>query len=252
VNVDLIYGLPRQTMRSFAQTLQTLIELHPDRIALYGYAHLPERFKPQRRINAAELPPASEKVQMMRLAVSTLTASGYRYIGMDHFALPTDALAVAQRRGLLNRNFMGYTTQPDGDIVGIGVSAIGRVGACYTQNHRAIEDWRDCIDAGTLPVARGYELSRDDLIRRAVIMGIMCHGEVSFEALHASFLVEPRLLLHEEIGQLKELQDLGLVGIDDDSIRVTEQGRYFLRPIAMVFDRYLRNKLKRASYSKVL
>ncbi|HVL58286.1 MAG TPA: oxygen-independent coproporphyrinogen III oxidase [Burkholderiaceae bacterium] len=252
VNVDLIYGLPRQTMASFARTLRTLVELRPDRIALYGYAHLPERFKPQRRIDPSELPAASDKVGMMRLAVSTLTESGYRYIGLDHFALPTDALAIAQRRGVLNRNFMGYTTHPDADIVGLGVSAIGRIGACYSQNHRGIDDWRDNIDAGTLPVARGCELSRDDMIRRAVIMAIMCHGEVSFDALHASFLIEPRLLLHDEIGRLKEMQALGLVVIDDDSIRVTDQGRFFLRPIAMVFDRYLRDTLQRGKFSRVL
>jgi oxygen-independent coproporphyrinogen III oxidase len=258
VNVDLIYGLPKQTQQSFAQTLETLAALRPDRIALYGYAHLPERFKPQRRIHTEELPGAHEKIAMLRTAIDRLGREGYDYIGMDHFALPEDALAVAQRRGLLHRNFMGYTTQPDCDMLGLGVSSIGRVGASYAQNHRTLQEWSDAVRAGRLPVARGKELTRDDLIRRNVIMSIMCNGEVSFAALEKAWLIDPRLAFHEEIGRLQEFRDLGLLDVDTDGIRLTPQGRFFARPVAMVFDRYLRSAIARqadgkvASYSRVL
>jgi len=252
VNVDLIYGLPRQTEASFRRTLETLAALRPDRVAVYGYAHLPERFKPQRRIEAAELPSADDKLEMMRNAIQILTEHGYVYIGMDHFALPDDALAVAQRRGMLHRNFMGYTTQPDCDMLGLGVSAIGRMGPCYAQNCRTLDEYCDAVRAGRLPIARGCELTRDDMLRRSAIMSIMCSGEVSFAALENSYLVDPKLAFAEELGRLREFQDLGLVRVDADGIAVTQQGRFFVRPIAMVFDRYLRSALQRASYSRVL
>jgi oxygen-independent coproporphyrinogen-3 oxidase len=252
VNVDLIYGLPRQSETSFRRTLETLAELRPDRVAVYGYAHLPERFKPQRRIRNEELPSAHDKLAMMRLAIDLLVERGYVYIGMDHFALPDDALAVAQRRGMLNRNFMGYTTQPDCDMLGLGVSAIGRMGPCYAQNHRTLEAYCDAVRAGRLPIARGCELTRDDMLRRRTIMSIMCSGEVSFAALENSFLVDPKLAFHDELGRLREFQDMGLVQVDEEGIQVTPQGRFFVRPIAMVFDRYLRSGLKQATYSRVL
>ena len=252
VNVDLIYGLPKQSQASFRRTLETLCTLRPDRVAVYGYAHLPERFKPQRRIHDAELPSAQVKLSMMRMAIQTLTEHGYVYIGMDHFALPDDALAVAQRRGVLHRNFMGYTTQPDCDMIGLGVSAIGRMGPCYAQNSRTLDDYSDAVRAGRLPIDRGCELTRDDMLRRSAIMSIMCSGEVSFAGLETGFLVDPKLALNDEIGRLREFQDLGLVRVDQDGIAVTPAGRYFVRPIAMVFDRYLRSALQRASYSRVL
>ena len=252
VNVDLIHGLPRQSEATFRKTLETLVELRPDRVAVYGYAHLPERFKPQRRIHSVELPPARDKLAMMRMAIQMLTENGYVYIGMDHFALPDDALAVAQRRGMLHRNFMGYTTQPDCDMLGLGVSAIGRMGPSYAQNFRTLEEYSDAVRAGRLPIHRGYELSRDDMLRRSAIMSIMCSGEVSFAALETSFLIDTKLAFSEEIGRLREFQDLGLVRIDPDGIAVTAQGRFFVRAIAMVFDRYLRAQMPRGSYSRVL
>ncbi|MFM1992081.1 MAG: oxygen-independent coproporphyrinogen oxidase [Pseudomonadota bacterium] len=252
VNVDLIYGLPKQTETSFRRTLETLAALRPDRVAVYGYAHLPERFKPQRRIHVEALPSAHDKLSMMRMAIELLTERGYVYIGMDHFALPDDALAVAQRRGMLHRNFMGYTTQPDCDMLGLGVSAIGRMGPCYAQNYRTLDEYCDAVRAGRLPIHRGHELSRDDMLRRSTIMSIMCSGEVSFAALENSYLVDPKLAFSEELGRLREFQDLGLVRVDADGIAITPQGRFFVRPIAMVFDRYLRSALQRASYSRVL
>jgi oxygen-independent coproporphyrinogen-3 oxidase len=252
INVDLIYGLPKQTESSFRRTLDTLAALRPDRVAVYGYAHLPQRFKPQRRIHEADLPSAHDKLSMMRTAIQSLTEHGYVYIGMDHFALPGDALAVAQRRGMLHRNFMGYTTQPDCDMIGLGVSAIGRMGPCYAQNARTLDEYSDTVRAGRLPIVRGCELSRDDMLRRSAIMSIMCSGEVSFAALENSYLVDPKLAFSEELGRLREFQDLGLVRVDAEGITVTPQGRFFVRPIAMVFDRYLRSALQRASYSRVI
>jgi oxygen-independent coproporphyrinogen-3 oxidase len=178
INADLIYGLPKQTPESFARTVQQIGELRPDRIALYAYAHLPQRFKPQRRIDAAALPPPAQRVAMLGGAIAGFIGRGYQYIGMDHFALPNDSLAVAKRQGRLHRNFQGYSTQPDCDLVGLGVSAIGRVGASYYQNAKTLPEYYDALRQGQLPVQRGIALNRDDLVRRAVIMALMCQGRV--------------------------------------------------------------------------
>jgi len=252
VNIDLICGLPRQTLAGFDRTLQTVIALRPDRIALYGYAHLPERFKPQRRIHTADLPPPADKLEMMRSAIGALGGHGYVHIGMDHFALPDDTLAVAQRMGVLHRNFMGYTTQPDCDLIGLGVSAIGRVGPSYAQNHRTLQAWEDAVRHERLPIERGCELSRDDLVRRQVIMSLMCHGSVSWPALSRDWLIEPREVFRDELVRLQEFSAMGLVQLDDDGIRTTAAGRFFVRPMAMVFDRYLRGRLPAGQYSRVL
>lgn len=252
VNIDLICGLPRQTLAGFERTLQTVIALRPDRIALYGYAHLPERFKPQRRIHAEDLPSPSDKLEMMRLAIDALGGQGYVHIGMDHFALPDDALAVAQRMGMLHRNFMGYTTQPDCDLIGLGVSAIGRVGPSYAQNHRTLQAWEDAVRHERLPIERGCELSRDDLLRRQVIMTLMCHGTVSWPALSRDWLIDPHRAFKEELARLQEFADWGLVRLDADGMTATGPGRFFVRPMAMVFDRYLRGATPAGRYSRVL
>ncbi len=181
INIDVIYGLPRQNKASFDRTLAQVCKLRPDRIALYGYAHLPERFKPQRRIAAEELPDAKTKVEMLSRSIAALTAAGYVYIGMDHFALPEDPLAIAKRQGRLHRNFQGYSTQPDCDLVALGVSAIGRVGATYSQNAKTLEEYYDLLDQGCVPVVRGLALTRDDVLRRTVIMALMCQGHVDFQ-----------------------------------------------------------------------
>jgi oxygen-independent coproporphyrinogen-3 oxidase len=177
INVDLIYGLPMQTPESFDRTLAQIVELKPDRIALYAYAHLPERFKPQRRIITVELPSGASKVSMLSRSLSAFLDAGYVYVGMDHFALPNDALAVAKRQGRLHRNFQGYSTQPDCDLIALGVSSIGRVGATYSQNAKTLAEYYDLLDQGHLPVVRGLAVSRDDLLRRAVIMALMCQGQ---------------------------------------------------------------------------
>ena len=252
INLDLIYGLPRQTPESFARTMERVLRLRPDRIALYGYAHLPERFKPQRRIVAAELPGAASKVAMLSQSIEAFLGAGYVHIGMDHFALPDDALAVARRNGRLHRNFQGYSTQPECDLVALGVSAIGRVGATYSQNAKTLDEYCDHLDQGRLPVARGLALTRDDLVRRAVIMALMCQGEVVFESIELGWLLDFRDYFARELEQLRELADQGLVVLDDEAIQLTVQGWFFVRAIAMVFDRYLRADRDRAKFSRIL
>lgn len=252
INVDLIYGLPQQNPESFDRTLVQVIELRPDRIALYGYAHLPERFKPQRRIATVELPSAAAKVAMLSRALAALIGAGYVYVGMDHFALPTDPLAVAKRQGRLHRNFQGYSTQPDCDLIGLGVSSIGRIGATYSQNAKTLEEYYDCLDQGQFPVVRGLALSRDDLIRRSVIMALMCQGEVLYESIELAYLVDFRKYFAREIEALQDLADQGLIRLEETEIQVTAQGWFFVRAVAMVFDRYLQSDRTRARFSKII
>jgi len=252
INVDLIYGLPRQTPESFARTLAQVQQLRPDRIALYAYAHLPERFKPQRRIVPAELPGGAAKVAMLSQSLAAFLAAGYVYVGMDHFALPTDALAVAKRQGRLHRNFQGYSTQPDCDLIGLGVSAIGRIGATYSQNAKTMEEYCDHLDQGRLPVVRGLALSRDDLARRAVIMALMCQGQVLFEPIELAWLIDFKTYFAAELEQLQTLAEQGLVTLDDTGVQVTAQGWFFVRAVAMVFDRYLQADRNRAKFSRII
>ena len=252
VNVDLIYGLPRQTPESFQRTLAQVNQLRPDRIALYAYAHLPERFKPQRRILQADLPPAANKISMLSASLDAFIGAGYVYVGMDHFALPDDALAVAKRQGRLHRNFQGYSTQPDCDLIGLGVSAIGKVGATYSQNAKTLEEYCDHLDQGRLPVVRGLALTRDDVVRRAVIMALMCQGELQFESIELAHLIDFRSYFATELDTLATLQEQGLVTLQPTSITVTERGWFFVRAVAMVFDRYLQADRNRARFSRII
>ena len=252
VNVDLIYGLPLQTPESFERTLAQVNELRPDRIALYAYAHLPERFKPQRRIHAAELPAGGAKVAMLSRSLDAFTEAGYVYIGMDHFALPDDALAVAKRQGRLHRNFQGYSTQADCDLIALGVSSIGRVGATYSQNAKTMEEYCDLLDQGHLPVVRGLALSRDDLIRRAVIMALMCQGQLHFESINLAWLIDFKKYFAVELSQLEDMQAQGLVQLSDSGIQVSAMGWFFVRGVAMVFDRYVQADRNRARFSKII
>jgi oxygen-independent coproporphyrinogen-3 oxidase len=252
VNVDLIYGLPRQSPESFDRTLVQITSLRPDRVALYAYAHLPERFKPQRRIDAAELPSGAAKVAMLSRSLTALRAAGYVYVGMDHFALPEDALAVAKRQGRLHRNFQGYSTQPDCDLIGLGVSSIGRVGATYSQNAKTMDEYCDLLDQGQLPVVRGLALTRDDLVRRAVIMALMCQGQVQFESINLSYLIDFRTYFTNELQSMQSLVEQGLAVVDEAGIQVTAQGWFFVRAVAMVFDRYLQADRTRARFSKII
>ena len=252
INADLIYGLPLQSPESFDRTLAQVVELRPERIALYAYAHLPERFKPQRRIPTVEIPSGAAKVAMLARSMAAFIGAGYVYVGMDHFALPTDSLAIAKRQGRLHRNFQGYSTQPDCDLIGLGVSSIGRIGATYSQNAKTLEEYYDYLDQGRFPVVRGLALTRDDLLRRAVIMAIMCQGQVSFESIELAHLIEFRKYFAPEMEALQKLADQGMVTVDDAGIQVTEMGWFFVRAVAMVFDRYLQTDRTRAKFSKII
>ncbi len=252
LNVDLIYGLPKQTPASFARTVALVGELRPDRIALYAYAHLPQRFKPQRRIDPEQLPPPGDRVQMLGGAIQGFLGFGYTYIGMDHFALPGDTLAAAKRQGRLHRNFQGYSTQPDCDLIGLGVSAIGRMGATYSQNAKTLPEYYDAVRQGHFPVVRGLALTRDDLVRRAVIMALMCQGRVEFESIELAHLVSMREYFATELESLKPLVDMGLVELEPDAIQVTPRGWYFVRGVAMVFDRHLRADKTRERFSRII
>ena len=252
LNVDLIYGLPLQTPESFARTLAQVGELRPDRIALYAYAHLPSRFKPQRRIIAAELPAPSDKLSMLSASLDAFNDLGYVYVGMDHFALPDDALAIAKRQGRLHRNFQGYSTQPDCDLIALGVSAIGRIGATYCQNAKTLDEYYDALDQGRLPIVRGLAVTRDDLLRRAVIMALMCQGSVLYESIELGHLIDFRSYFKRELEVLAELSTHGLLTLDDAGIHVSNTGWYLVRAIAMTFDRYLQVDQDRARFSRLI
>ena len=252
INVDLIYGLPQQSPESFDRTLAQVNQLRPDRIALYAYAHLPERFKPQRRIATVELPSAGSKVSMLSRSLAAFMGAGYVYVGMDHFALPEDSLAVAKRQGRLHRNFQGYSTQPDCDLIALGVSAIGRIGASYSQNAKTLDEYYDYLDQGRFPVVRGLAVTRDDLVRRAVIMALMCQGQLQFESINLAYLVDFKSYFAAEMEALERLAEQGMVVLDDSGIQVTAQGWFFVRAVAMVFDKYLQSDRTRARFSKII
>jgi oxygen-independent coproporphyrinogen-3 oxidase len=252
VNLDLIYGLPKQTRETFARTLDKVLAIGPERIALYHYAHLPERFKPQRRISQAELPSPQEKMGIMFDAIRRLTDAGYQYIGMDHFAKSDDDLARAQNQGRLHRNFQGYSTRPDCDLIGLGVSAISKIGPTYSQNVRELEAYYDRIDNGLLPTARGILLDRDDLLRRAVIMSLMCNFVVSKAAVETAHRIEFDTYFARELAALERFADEGLVELSADRIGVTPKGKLLVRAIAMTFDRYLQHDERVRRYSKIV
>jgi oxygen-independent coproporphyrinogen-3 oxidase len=252
INADLIYGLPKQTPQSFARTVAQIGELRPDRIALYAYAHLPKRFKPQRRILSADLPDGGQRVAMLGSAIAGFLGRGYTYVGMDHFALGDDALAIAQREGRLHRNFQGYSTQPDCDLVALGVSAISRIGATYHQNAKTLPEYYASLAEARLPVVRGLTVDTDDLLRRDVIMALMCQGRVEYAAIDAAHGVTMRERFAAEISRLAPLAEAGLVEVGDDAIGVTASGWYVVRAVASVFDRYLQDDAQRERFSKMI
>jgi len=252
VSLDLIYGLPKQTLTGFKATLDKVIAANPDRLSIYNYAHMPTIFKPQRRILEEELPAPQVKLDILNLAVMTLTDAGYVYIGMDHFAKPDDELAIAQRQGRLHRNFQGYSTHSDCDLVAIGVSSIGKIGPTYSQNFRELEDYYDALDRDELPIMRGMELNSDDLVRRAIIQALMCHFELSKESFNIAYLIDFDRYFATELDELKEYEREGLLKLTPEWISVTPKGRMLIRNICMVFDKYLRTKQEHARYSKVI
>ncbi|WP_147675711.1 oxygen-independent coproporphyrinogen III oxidase [Xanthomonas massiliensis] len=252
VNVDLIYGLPRQTPAGFGRTLDTVIAARPDRLAVYGYAHLPNLFKAQRQIHEEDLPDAEGKLALLGLAVRKLSDAGYQYIGMDHFALPGEDLAVAQREGGLHRNFMGYTTHADTDLVGLGVSAISHVGDSYSQNPRDLPGWEAALAEDRIPAWRGVQLSADDLLRAELIQQLMCQGRVDLRAVAAAHGVDAERAFAAELEAVARLQRDGLADYRDGVVSTTAQGRPLLRLLAMCFDAYLRQPDEAARYSKAI
>ena len=239
VNVDLIYGLPNQTPDGFARTLDTVAQMRPDRVAVYGYAHMPHLFKPQKQLDASLLPSGETKLALLQLAIEKLTAAGYLYIGMDHFALPDDELALAQARGGLHRNFMGYTTHADSDLVGLGVSAISHIGDSFSQNPRDLPSWQAALDEGHLPVFRGMRMDADDVLRADLIQALMCSAEIPVRALERRYAIDFPAYFADAMAKLQPLEQDGLVRVEPDCISVTSRGRLLLRNIAMCFDRYL-------------
>lgn len=250
ISIDLIYGLPKQTLASITQTIAKVIAANPDRIAVYHYAHLPHLFKPQRRIAEADLPSSDTKLDMLAFCIRQLNAAGYVYIGMDHFAKPDDELAVAQRQGLLHRNFQGYSTHAESDLIACGVSAIGSVGMCYSQNAKTLDDYYDRLDQGELPIVRGYQLTMDDVLRRFIIQRLMCNFELSIRSLEQAYPIKFDAYFQLELEQLGDLQRMGLLTIDSDWVEVTLKGRLLIRNICMVFDRHLQQA--RRLYSEPL
>ena len=252
INADLIYGLPRQTVKGFSTTLERVIGLSPDRIALYGYAHVPHLFKAQRQIVVHELPDADTKLTILKTAIDKLTRAGYVYIGMDHFARPDDELAVALHERTLHRNFQGYSTRPDCDLLAFGVSAIGKVGASYVQNVKTLDQYYAALDERRLPVLRGIALDADDLLRRAIIQTLMCEFRLEYADIERKHALRFADYFAPEIAALQALAADGLVVLSPSGLVVTPRGRMLVRIVAMVFDRRLRESRAHATYSRVI
>jgi len=249
-NIDLIYGLPLQSVATFADTLDKILAVEPDRFSIFNYAHMPNRFKSQRQINDAEMPSADVKLDILQMIGQKLTAAGYVYIGMDHFAKPDDELAIAQREGKLYRNFQGYSTHSDCDLVGLGITSIGRVGDAYIQNVKELDEYDQLISQNKLPVFKGFELDADDKLRRAVITQLICHFDLSFVDIEQKFSINFADYFTQEIKVLESMQVDGLINLSVEGIQVLPPGRLLIRNICMVFDKYLAQKQQQ--FSKVI
>ncbi len=251
ISVDLIYGLPFQTVASFGRTVDEIIAQSPDRISVFNYAHLPDLFKTQRQIDASALPPPAEKLEILKTVIEQLTRAGYVYIGMDHFAKPDDELARAQQAGTLYRNFQGYSTHADCDLIGLGATSIGMVGDSYSQNLKGLEEYYARIDEGRLAVFRGVRLNADDRLRRAVITALICHFKLEFTGIERQYGIRFRDYFAVELAELADMQADKLLALSETGIRVLPPGRLLIRNICMVFDRYLREQ-KQQRFSKVI
>ena len=251
INADLIYGLPKQTLGSFSRTLDSLIRVAPDRIALYNYAHLPSRFKAQRLIVESDLPSAEERLQIFLMSMQRLLDAGYVYIGLDHFSKPDDELNQARLNKSLHRNFQGYTTRAECDLIGFGVSAISKVGTSYGQSVRTLNAYYQHLDADRLPTEKGFELNSDDVLRRQIIMTLMCSAPVEIDAINLEYGIDFNDYFAHELVRLKPYEDAGLISIDAAAIRVTAKGRLFVRASGMVFDKYL-GQPTASTYSKLI
>lgn len=252
ISTDLIYGLPLQTEESFATTLHRIIDISPDRISLFNYAHMPTLFKPQRRINEDEMPSAEIKLGILKQSIEQLTNAGYVYIGMDHFAKPDDELTIAQQQGKLYRNFQGYATHADCDLVGMGITSIGTIDNSFAQNVKTLDEYQALIGANKLAVFRGVEIDNDDLLRRAVIMQLICHFNLNFATIESKHNIDFKAYFENEIKRLAIMCDDELIEMNDQSISVTAKGRLLIRNICMIFDRYLTDAHSKQRFSKAI
>jgi oxygen-independent coproporphyrinogen-3 oxidase len=252
INMDLIYGLPHQSWSTFSYTLDSIIDLNPERLSVFNYAHMPHLFKVQKQLDESTLPSPEEKLLIMERMTEKLLDAGYVYIGMDHFAKPEDELVVAQREGLLQRNFQGYSTHGGCDLLAFGVSSISAIDNIFCQNHKQIDDYQDAVAAGQLPLARGFELSSDDQLRQEVIKQLICHFELNFADIEAQFPISFKAYFAEELEQLKSMAEDGLVDIDETTIRVGLAGRLLIRRICMIFDAYMKKTSTEIRYSKII
>ncbi len=252
ISTDLIYGLPLQTAESFNKTLQRIIEISPDRISLFNYAHMPELFKPQRRINEADMPGAEQKLSILKQSIEQLIDAGYVYIGMDHFAKPDDELSIAQQQGKLYRNFQGYATHADCDLIGLGITSIGTIDNSFAQNVKTLDEYKARIDNNQLAVFRGIKIDEDDLLRRDVIMQLICHFELNFSTIETKHNINFKKYFSAELEQLSGMCNDGLITLDDQSIQVTDKGRLLIRNICMAFDRYLKKQPGQQRFSRAI
>ena len=252
ISVDLIYGLPLQTVDSFAETLESIIKISPDRISLFNYAHMPHLFKPQRRINEAQLPKAEDKLKILQYSIKTLVEAGYNYIGMDHFAKPKDELSLAQAQGQLHRNFQGYTTHAECDLVAMGVSAISNIYNSYSQNEKELEKYYQRIDQNELPIIRGLIMNDDDCVRHAVIQQLSCHFLLNFKQIEEQFDIKFDQYFESELTELIRFEEDDLLLKESDRIEVTPRGRLLIRNICMIFDVYLKEQINQQRFSKVI
>ncbi|MCB1691379.1 MAG: oxygen-independent coproporphyrinogen III oxidase [Pseudomonadales bacterium] len=251
ISVDLIYGLPHQTLATIGNTLRSVIELSPDRISIYNYAHLPDRFPPQKRINVVDLPDAESRLRILKQCIDVLGMAGYRYIGMDHFAKPDDALSIAMDNGTLQRNFQGYSTHAECDMIAMGITGISQVGDSYAQNVKTLEEYEAALDAGELPIAKGLDMTEEDRVRKAVIQALVCRLELRFAEIEQAFGIDFHKHFVVELMALAGLAADGLVQVEPDRIVVTERGRLLIRNVCMVFDEYFR-PASTTAYSKAI
>jgi oxygen-independent coproporphyrinogen-3 oxidase len=250
-NIDLIYGLPLQTVATFSHTLDKILATEPDRFSIFNYAHMPNRFKTQRQINDADMPSADVKLDILQMIGQRLTTAGYVYIGMDHFAKPDDELAIAQREGKLHRNFQGYSTHSDCDLIGLGITSIGKVGNAYSQNVKELDEYDQLISQNKLPVFKGVELDDDDKLRGAVITQLICHFDLTFATIEQKFSINFADYFAKELQALMPLQADGLITLSAPGIHVLPAGRILIRNICMVFDKYMAQK-QQQQFSKVI
>jgi len=252
INIDLIYGLPKQTPRTFCNTINKIIEMRPDRIAVYNYAHLPHLFKTQRQIKDEDLPGPGEKLEILGETIQSLQDAGYVYIGMDHFAKPDDELAIAQRKGNLYRNFQGYSTNASCDVIGFGITAISKISNSYSQNIRTLEEYHSALEKNITPLLRGYKLNDDDELRREVISKLICHFQIEFREIEDLFNIDFSDYFSKEINILADMQRDELLIINEDAIEILPAGRFLIRNICSVFDIYLDREKSNNNFSKMI